>query len=100
MATDPPTLGCRNARVQICQPLSPWLALFYSPWLAFFLCAPGAACFVMYFCNNGNFGALGGMLLAAVMTALTSLVIYGRYARLPQRRGRDCSGVRNSVWLK
>lgn len=52
-----------------------------SPWLALLLCAPGAACFAMYFWNVGGFGLFFGMLLAAILTALVSLVLYGRHPR-------------------
>ena len=72
MSTNPPILDYRKDSGR---------AASESPWLALFLCAPGTACFVMYFANLGNFGLFFGMLTAAILTALISLVIYGRHPR-------------------
>lgn len=72
MSSNPPVLDYGNGRGQTATD---------SPWLALLLCAPGAACFAMYFFNVGGFGLFFGMLLAAILTALVSLVLYGGHPR-------------------
>ena len=72
MGVDPPILDYRDGSPE---------SLTDAPWLALLLCAPGAACFIIYFGNVGDFGLFWGMLLMAVITAIASLILYGRNPR-------------------
>lgn len=72
MSTDPPVLNNGKASGR---------SVAESPSLALLLCAPGAACFVLYFGGFGGPGLFLGVLLAAVLTAVVSLFLYRKHAR-------------------